>query len=352
MSNPSRTDRPPEATPAVPATSGLLTASTRGAGRFAPTPTGHLHLGNARTALLAWLWTRREGRRAILRVEDLDPKAIPPGVLEGQYDDLEWLGLRWDESPRAGGPVGPYRQSERFARYEEALRRLDDLGLLYPCWCSRREVQSASRAPHAADDAAVYPGTCRPDRPRPLGDFDALPSRNGRRPAVRIHLEAALGFVGADGIAHNDLVAGPMRPDPARLGDFVVRRADGVASYQVACAWDDAAMGCDQVLRGADLLPSTARQALLLRLWGRRLPRYAHPGLVVDRRGERLAKRDGAVTLAGLRDAGVTPAEVRRMLARISSLPDTGEMDPLVAAFDPTRLDPGPVRLPGDYGNW
>lgn len=323
-----------------------------GAGRFAPTPTGHLHVGNARTALLAWLWARRENRRALLRIEDLDPAAIPPGVLEGQYADLAWLGLEWDESPQIGGPVGPYRQSERFERYDAALRLLDRMGLLYPCWCSRKEVLAAARAPHAADDATVYPGTCRPQRTRPLGDLDALPSRNGRRPALRIHLDAALKVVGSDGLAHIDLVAGPMRPDPATQGDFVVRRVDGVAAYQVACAWDDDTMGCDQVLRGADLLPSTARQALLLRLWGRDLPRYAHPGLVVDAAGDRLAKRDGAISLEGLRDAGVSPVAVRRMLARISDLPDTGNLDALIDAFDVGRLDPGPVRLWGDYGSW
>lgn len=323
----------------------------RGAGRFAPTPTGNLHLGNARTALLAWLWARRAGLRVVLRVEDLDPAAIPPGVLEGQYRDLAWLGLAWDEGPREGGPAGPYRQSERFDRYVPALHALDRLGLLYPCWCSRKEVLQASRAPHAADDAAVYPGICRPERPAPLGDLDALPARNGRRPALRIDLARALAIAGTDGIAHDDRIAGPMRPDPATLGDFVVRRADGVAAYQVACAWDDDAMGCTQVLRGADLLPSTARQVLLLRLWGRPLPDYAHPGLVVDAAGNRLAKRDGAIALAGLRDAGVAPDAVRRLLARVSGLPDTGNLDALADAFDVAHLDAGPVRLPDRY-NW
>jgi glutamyl-tRNA synthetase len=323
-----------------------------GAGRFAPTPTGRLHIGNARTALLAWLWARHENRRALLRVEDLDPEAIPPGVLEGQYADLAWLGLAWDESPLLGGPGGPYRQSERFDRYDAALRRLDEMGLLYPCWCSRKEVLAATRAPHASDDAAVYPGTCRPAQPRPLGAFDDLPSRNGRRPALRIHLDAALEIVGPDGLAHDDLVAGPMAPDPAALGDFVVRRVDGVAAYQVACAWDDDAMGCDQVLRGADLLPSTARQVLLLRLWGCALPRYAHPGLVVDADGERLAKRNNAISLAGLRDSGIPPQAVRRMLARLSGLPDTGDLAALTEAFDVHRLDPNPVPLPAGYGSW
>ena len=209
----------------------------------------------------------------------------------------------------------------------------------------------ASRAPHAADDAAVYPSTCRPARPAPLGDLDKLPARNGRRPALRIDLARAMASTGMDGIGHDDRVAGPMRPDPATLGDFVVRRADGVAAYQVACAWDDDAMGCTQVLRGADLLPSTARQVLLLRLWGRSLPTYAHPGLVVDVAGNRLAKRDDAISLAGLREAGVAPDAVRRLLARISGLPDTGDLGTLTGAFDVARLSAAPVRLPERY-NW
>lgn len=316
-----------------------------GAGRFAPTPTGHLHLGNARTALLAWLWARREGLRAVLRVEDLDPAAIPPGILEGQYADLRWLGLSWDEGPLEGGPLGPYRQSERFDRYRAAVARLNDMELLYPCWCTRRELLQATQAPHAADDAVVYPGTCRPDRTVRLPDLDALPRRAGRPPAIRLDLRAALSRVGAEGLDHVDRVAGSMRPAPERLGDFVIRRADGVAAYQVACAWDDHAMGCTQVLRGSDLLPSTARQALLLRLWGLPLPSYAHPGLVLDAQGQRLAKRDGAIRLGTMRQAGMDPAHVRRLLARISGLPDTGDLDRLIEAFDVTRLPAADVRL-------
>lgn len=318
----------------------------RGAGRFAPTPTGHLHVGNARTALLAWLWARREGLRTLLRVEDLDPAAIPPGILEGQYADLQWLGLVWDEGPREGGPLGPYRQSERFDRYRGAIGRLNDMGLLYPCWCSRREVLQAARAPHAADDAVVYPGTCRPDRPVRLGCLDDLPRRDQRPPAIRLNLGAALAVTGPGGMDHDDRVAGPMRPNPAGLGDFVIRRADGVAAYQVACAWDDHHMRCTQVLRGADLLPSAARQALLLRLWDLPLPSYAHPGLVLDVQGRRLAKRDGGIRLDAMRQAGADPTEVRRLLARISGLPDTGDLNRLIEAFDVARLPANDVRLP------
>lgn len=321
----------------------------RGAGRFAPTPTGHLHLGNARTALLDHLATRAAGLRCVLRVEDLDPVAMPDGVLEGQYADLEWLGLRYDESPRVGGPVGPYRQSERYAAYAAVLRALDALGLLYPCWCSRKEVREAARAPHASDEGPVYAGTCKPKRPRPLGDLDALPERRGRVPALRLDVAGALARLGIATLTYDDLLAGPQRFDMvAAMGDFVVRRVDGIAAYQIACSWDDVAMACTQVVRGADLIPSTARQLLVLRTLGLPEPRYAHVGLVVDPAGRRLAKRDADISLGGLRAEGVSAGQVVRLLARISGLPDTDDIDALVDAFDLATLEPSDVRLPPD----
>jgi glutamyl-tRNA synthetase len=295
--------------------------------------------------MLAWLWARSEGLRNILRVEDLDPAAIPQGCLEGQYADLDWLGLTYDESPGAGGPVGPYRQSERFALYDEALRSLDALGVLYPCWCSRKEIQAATLAPHAADDGVVYPGTCRPERCAPLGDLADLPMRNGRFPALRLDLGRAIRIAGPGATDFPDLLLGPIAPAPAIVGDFVIRRVDGVAAYQLACAFDDAAMGCTQVLRGSDLLLSASRQALLLRLLGRPLPGYAHVGLVLDRYGERLSKRDGSIALEEIRGAGVQAAVIRRRLAGLSGLPDTGDLDLLTEAFDLSLVPPGEVCL-------
>ena len=315
----------------------MTDAALRGAGRFAPTPTGRLHLGNARTALLAWLAARRAGLRNVLRVEDLDPKAIPAGILEGQYADLDWLGLRYDEGPRVGGPVGPYRQSERFPLYAAALRGLNDRGLLYPCWCSRREVRDAARAPHADDEGPVYAGTCKPAVGGPL-DLDALPERRGRVPALRVDVAAATGAGTA--VVFDDRLAGPQRFE---LSDFVVRRVDGVAAYQLACAWDDAAMGCTQVLRGADLLPSTARQVLLLRVLGLPEPEYAHAGLVRAADGRRLAKRDADIALTTARERGDSASGTVRRLARWSGLPDTGDLDLLTEAFDLDAVDPADV---------
>lgn len=321
----------------------------RGAGRFAPTPTGDLHLGNARTALLDHLAARAAGLRTVLRVEDLDPALIPDGCLEAQYQDLAWLGLHYDEHPLTGGPAAPYRQSERHDQYAAVLRALDALALLYPCYCSRREVRDAARAPHASDEGPVYAGTCKPAAPRSLGDLDALPPRHDRAPALRLDVTAALARLGADHLTYDDRLAGPQHFDLiATMGDFVVRRVDGIAAYQLACAWDDAAMGCTQIVRGADLIPSTARQLLILRVLDLPEPTYAHLGLVVDHRGQRLAKRDRAISLRALRAAGVPADAVIRLLARVSGLPDTADPTALLRAFDLTRLDPGEVRLPED----
>ena len=321
-------------------------APSVGAGRFAPTPTGHLHLGNARTALLAWLAARRQGLRNVLRVEDLDPKAIPSGCLEGQYTDLDWLGLIYDEGPRVGGPVGPYRQSERFHLYDGVLEQLNQMGLLYPCWCSRKEIQMALVAPHAGDEGPVYPGTCRPTVPATLTDLNALPTRRDRRPALRINTQAAMDHLGMRLVEFDDLIAGPQRFDVIRqMGDFVVRRVDGVAAYQIACSWDDVAMNCTLVLRGSDLLPSTARQWLLLTLLGQELPNYAHTGLVMNRDGARLAKRDGAIALHQLRADGVSAEKVVTYLAEISGLPATSNLDDLTNALNISRLSASNVCL-------
>ena len=324
---------------------------TDGGGRFAPTPTGRLHMGNARTAFLAWLSARSQGLRNILRVEDLDPKAIPAGCLKGQYTDLDWLGLVYDEEPRKGGPVGPYRQSERSQEYDDVLRRLDSLGLLYPCWCSRKEVRMASLAPHASDEGPVYAGTCRPKGKRvPIGRLHELPMRNGRRPALRIDVRRALERLDLTSIDFNDTVAGHKSYDIVEtMGDFVVRRVDGIAAYQVACSWDDYAMGCTEVIRGCDLLPSTARQILILKSLGLPEPRYGHVGLVVNKDGERLAKRDDAIALSEMRKAGISAQDVIAVLAGMSGLAKTHDLESLTAAFNPSTLNADTVYLPDDW---
>ncbi|MEZ4431027.1 MAG: glutamate--tRNA ligase family protein [bacterium] len=198
----------------------------------------------------------------------------------------------------------------------------------------------ATKAP--STPAPASPPPPRPRRPR-------RPPRHDRAPALRLDVTAALARLRADHLAYDDRLAGPQRFDLiATMGDFVVRRVDGIAAYQLACAWDDAAMGCTQIVRGADLIPSTARQLLILRVLGLPEPTYAHLGLVVDHRGQRLAKRDRAISLRALRAAGVPADAVIRLLARVSGLPDTADPTALLRAFDLTRLDPGEVRLPED----
>ena len=319
----------------------------RGAGRFAPTPTGNLHLGNVRTALCAWLSARSKGLRNILRVEDLDPQAIPAGCLEGIYEDLDWLGLRYDECPRRGGAVGPYRQSERFSQYDDVLARLGELGLLYPCWCSRKEVRAAAIAPHASDEGPIYAGTCRPTQMQVLGDLDRLPERKGRKPALRICVQTASQRLGDRTITFDDQLAGFQTFDLfGRIGDFVVRRTDGVAAYQVACAFDDVMMGCTEVIRGCDLLPSAARQIMLLRLLGLPEPMYGHVGLVLASDGERLSKRHRSTAIRDLRESGIAAEQVLRTLAVTCGLPDTSDLDLLTEAYGSCHLSAHDVQMP------
>jgi glutamyl-tRNA synthetase len=308
-------------------------------GRFAPSPTGPLHLGNARTALLAWLAARAAGGALVMRVEDLDRPRTRPGLEPSLLDELRWLGLDWDEGPDRGGRSGPYRQSERGRSYQSALDRLREAGLAYPCWCSRAEIAAAAQAPHGpADDGPRYPGTCRGRSPDEVARRSAA-----RAPAWRFRVEP--GEVGFD-----DAVHGRCRFDvAAATGDFVVMRADGVAAYQLAVVADDAAMRITEVVRGDDLLPSTARQLLLYAALGLPAPRFAHVPLVLGEDGERLAKRHGARTLGELRQAGVAAQAVVGLLAASAGLVPAGARcaaRDLVGGFSWARLSGGPAPLP------
>jgi glutamyl-tRNA synthetase len=307
-------------------------------GRFAPSPTGPLHLGNARTALLAWLDARAAGGAFLLRVEDLDPPRVRAGMEARQLAELRWLGLDWDEGPDVGGPAGPYRQSERGAGYAAALARLRAAGLAFPCACSRAEIAAASSAPHGpADEGPRYPGTCRALPPGEAGRRAA-----GRPPAWRLRVEPGA-------VSFEDRVHGPCAFDVATAtGDFVVVRGDGVASYQLACALDDAAMNVTDVVRGDDLLPSTARQLLVGRALGLAMPRYAHVPLVAGEDGARLAKRHGAVSLGELRERGADPRAVVGLLAASAGLCEPGARRwprELVEGFSLAGVSREPARL-------
>jgi len=309
-------------------------------GRYAPSPTGALHLGNLRTALLAWLFARAAGGRFILRVEDLDLPRTRRGAAYTMLADLRWLGLDWDEGPDVGGLVGPYIQSMRQALYDEAIARLRERGLIYPCYCTRAELAQIASAPQG-DEGPRYPGICRRLTARERATREAA----GRRPALRfIAPESPIQF--------DDVLCGTVSESvAATVGDFIVRRSDGIVSYQLAVTVDDALMGITQVVRGADLLASTTRQLALYAALGYPRPHeYAHVSLMMDAEGVRLAKRDAAAGLGALQAAGYRPGQVLASLAASCGLyPAETSTTPadLLAAFDPTRLNGNqtPTRL-------
>jgi glutamyl-tRNA synthetase len=318
----------------------VSTAGVRG--RYAPSPTGELHLGNLRTALLAWLCARSAGGALVLRIEDLDQPRTRPGSAAHIMSDLRWLGLNWDEGPDVGGPLGPYVQSARDALYAAALARLRDRGLLYPCYCTRAELARMASAPHGAgDEGSRYPGTCR--------DLSADERRAretaGQRPSLRLRVPDAI-------VRFEDAIAGAQEQGVARtVGDFVVRRSDGLVAYQLAVVVDDALMGITQVLRGADLLSSTARQLVLYDALGWRRPaQYVHVPLALGPDGTRLAKREAAEGLQMLRERGKRREDVLGALAASVGLWPAGEaaaLDDLLGAFEVRRLDarPSSIRL-------
>jgi glutamyl-tRNA synthetase len=262
-----------------------------------------MHLGNARTALLAWLQARAADGRIALRIEDLDRDRCRAAWVGPLRDDLGWLGLDWD--------LEQQRQSERGAIYDAALERLQAAGVVYECFCTRAEVRAAS-APHGPEPA--YPGTCRD-----LTEAERRQRRAaGRRAALRLRVEPQV-------IAFDDLVHGPQHEDPSAGGDFVVRRADGLHAYQLAVVVDDGELSVTHVLRGDDLLSSTPRQVLLQRLLGLATPVYAHVPLMRASGGERLAKRHASATLAAVREAGRDPRAVVGELAASVGLAEAGE---------------------------
>jgi glutamyl-tRNA synthetase len=296
-------------------------------GRLAPSPTGGLHLGHARTFFLAWLSARSRGGRMILRIEDLDASRVRPESAEGALADLRWLGLDWDEGPDLGGPSSPYVQSGRREEYRTSLEELKAGERVYPCTCTRADIERAASAPHPEDEGPTYPGTCSD---RTVEDAEALRDRPF---AWRFRVpEGPVGWL--------DRFLGEVRIDPSRLGgDFVVARSGAGPSYQLAVVHDDAAMGVTEVVRGDDLVPSTPRQILLYRALGREPPTHGHVPLGVTPDGRRLAKRDGSIKLATLREGGVDPARLVGWLARSCGWSDRIEPAPPVAWLDRFDLD-------------
>jgi glutamyl-tRNA synthetase len=296
-------------------------------GRFAPSPSGPLHLGSLRTALLGWLFARSSGSRFLLRVDDLDPGSSRRENATGHRRDLLALGLDWD-----GDPV---HQADRLDRYHAAVDELVAAGLTYPCYCTRREVQEAAVAPHEHLPDGAYPGTCRH-----LTSVErAARVADGRPAALRLRADGAE-------VAFVDRLHGPTG---GRVDDFVLRRNDGTPAYNLAVVVDDHDQGIEEVVRGDDLLAGTPRQIHLAGLLGLRVPTYAHVPLVLGADGRRLAKRHGAVTLDVCADAGLSADEVRTVLAHSVGLVGPGEVvspAELAARFDPGRLPREPWILP------
>ena len=272
--------------------------------RFAPTPSGYLHLGHAYSALIAWETARASGGQFHLRIEDIDLGRCRPEFEQGIYDDLDWLGLHWDQEP--------FRQSDNLQGYGEALDRLDRLGVLYPCFCTRRQIRAeiadAGRAPHGPSGEALYPGVCRS-----LGADERLRRIRAREPyALRLDVEKALQLTGP--LAWLDLRVGEIKADPASLGDVVLARKDVPTSYHLAVTIDDAIQGVNLVTRGEDLFHASHVHRLLQGLLGLPTPRYYHHNLIADSTGLRLAKRNRAITLRTLRHSGKQPADVWRLI--------------------------------------
>lgn len=306
--------------------------------RFAPSPTGSLHLGNARTALFSWLAARATGGRFVLRVEDTDAGRSQDALLERQLQELRWLGLDWDEGPGVGGPHEPYRQSERGAFYAEALVRFAAAGQTYPCFCSPEELQLSRKAQLSAGRPPRYARTCA------SLSADEVQRRvtAGRRPAIRFRVPDHRV------VEFQDRIHGPQRFQSDDIGDFVIARNDGSVSFFLGNALDDSAMGITLVLRGDDHLANTPRQLLLLEALGMARPDYGHLPLVLAPSGTPLSKREGAASLTDLRAQGYLPAAICNYLLRLGHAAGHDgwlPMEQLSAHFDLSRTSHSAARF-------
>jgi glutamyl-tRNA synthetase len=298
-------------------------------GRLAPSPTGQLHLGHAWAFLLAWWHARSRGGRIVLRLEDLDVERVKPGMLEATLDDLRWLGLDWDGEP--------FVQSRGVAEIDAAAQSLLARGLAYPCVCTRKEIQAAQSAPHPDEQNFLYPGTCRDKYP----NLDAAERASGRAAALRFRVPDMIVRIedGIQGVREYDA--------RAVLGDFPISRSLGLPAYQLAVVVDDERQGVTEVVRGADLLESCARQWLLQEALGYRHPRWWHAPLVTDESGRRLAKRSDDVSLARLRAAGTEPRQIVAWVARAAGMDVHRPVDArdILDRFDIKKLPRTDIRL-------
>lgn len=306
-------------------------------GRFAPTPSGRIHLGNILCAMLSWLSVRAAGGRYLLRIEDLDSMRCPRRLADLIEDDLHWFGIDWDDGGSAGGEE--WYQSNRFDRYVRAFDRLEQKGLLYPCFCSRAELHAA-QAPHRSDGTYVYAGTCRG-----LSAAQIAEKSKRRPPAMRVRVPNEV-------VSFADGCQGEFSENLAHdCGDFIIRRSDGVYGYQLAVVVDDAEMGVTQVVRGRDLLDSTPRQLYLYEQLGLRAPAFYHIPLLTAPDGRRLSKRDGDLDLGVLRERFGRPEPIIGMLAAAIGLRPTAQpvrLADLAADFSWEKVPKDDIALPAE----
>ena len=314
--------------------------------RLAPSPTGLLHFGNIRTALFNVLAARKFGGTFLLRIEDTDLERSRTEFVEALYRDLRWLGLDWQEGGDAGGPAGPYLQSQRTAIYDEHLRRLDARGLVYPCFCSAAELEISRKLQAQAGQPPRYSGKCSHLKP----DEQAAKLAQGLEHTVRFRMPKGVT------IEFEDLVRGAQKFAADDIGDFIVRRSDGTYAFFYVNALDDALMGVTHVLRGEDHLTNTPRQLALLQAFGLRAPVYGHISLIVDGRGAPLSKRTGSRSVEELREQGYLPEAVNNYLGRLGHHVDSPHalgVDELAEAFDFSHLGRSPARFdPAQLMHW
>ncbi len=309
-------------------------------GRFAPSPSGRMHLGNLACSLIAWLSAKAAGGKIVLRIEDLDADRCPRHYADALEHDLRWLGLVWDEGGSVGGQHGPYYQSERSHIYAKAYRKLEQMGITYPCFCSRSQLHAAS-APHRSDGQVVYAGTCRALTPEQVSQkIVAI----GRLPAMRLRVpDETLSYIDGHLGEYSEYL-------PTECGDFILRRFDGVYAYQLAVVVDDAAMEVTQVVRGADLASSTPRQLLLYRLLNLPAPRFYHIPLLLAADGRRLSKRDGDDSLENLQKKYTAEEIIGKLAFAYGLNPENIPRSPksLIADFDWSKIPKQDICLPKD----
>ncbi len=313
--------------------------------RFAPSPTGHLHVGNARTALLNWLFARHHGGRFVLRVEDTDPERSRTEFEQSIFEDLRWLGLNWDEGPNVGGPFGPYRQSERLATYKEFAERLESEGRAYRCYCTPEELAREREEMLARGETPRYSGRCRNLTREQREAFE----REGRTWTLRFRVEEG-------STTFTDLVKGGVTVDHEMIGDFVIVRSDGTPTYNFACVIDDALMQVSHVIRAEDHLSNTPKQLLLYGALGFSPPRFAHVPLILGADRMPLSKRHGATSVRQFRQLGYLPEALVSFLSGLSWSSPSGEeilsLDQLVREFDLSRVATSPAIFNFEKLRW